>query len=141
MKSLIMTTKATDFYTEAHLITAAIRILEHQHATPPSVEQVCEILAFSIEQGHRLCNRLKEMGIIDITSGAFGTRLFIVDHLKIEEIPRGETGSSMETELRKFQDSQKGLEKKVETIKAEQEKKKKDLFADLEKQFKKQTKK
>ena len=136
-----MATKATDFYTQAHLITAAIKVLEHQQATPPSVEQVCETLTFSIEQGHRLCNRLKEMDIIDITSGAFGTRLFIVDHLKIEEIPRGETGSSMEAELRKFQDTQKGLEKKVETIKAEQEKKKKDLFADLEKQFKKQSKK
>ena len=136
-----MATQTTDFHTQAHLIVAAIRILEHRHTTPPSVDQMCETLAFSIEQGHRLCNRLKEMGIIDITSGAFGTRLFIVDHLKIEAIPRGETGSSMEAELRKFQDSQKGLEKKIETIKAEQEKKKKDLFADLEKQFKKQSKK
>ena len=136
-----MATQTTDFYTQAHLIAAAIRILEHQHTTPPSVEQVCETLTFSIEQGHRLCNRLKEMGIIDITSGAFGTRLFIVDHLKIEEIPRDETGSSMEAELRKFRNSQKGLEKKVETIKAEQAKKKKDLFADIEKQFKKQSKK
>ncbi|MCP3951170.1 MAG: hypothetical protein GY697_02970 [Desulfobacterales bacterium] len=136
-----MVTQVTDFYTQAHLITAAIRLLEHRHATPPSVDQVCDALSFSIEQGHRLCNRLKEMDIIDITSGAFGTRLFIIDHLKIEEIPRGETGSSMEAELRKFQDSQKGLEKKVETIKAEQEKKKKDMFADLEKQFKKQSKK
>ena len=136
-----MTSKATDFYTQAHLITAAIRILEHRHVTPPSVDQVCETLEFSIEQGHRLCNRLKDMGIIDISSGAFGTRLFIVDHLKIEEIPRDETGSSMEDELRKFQASQKGLEKKIETIKAEQEKKKKDLFADIEKQFKAKTKK
>ena len=136
-----MTRPATDFHTQAHLIVAAIRILEYRQATPPSVEQVCETLAFSIEQGHRLCNRLKEMGIIDITSGAYGTRLFIVDHIKIEEIPTGATGSSLEAELRKFRDTQKGLEKKVETIKAEQEKKKKDLFADIEKQFKKQAKK
>ncbi len=133
--------KSTDLYSQAHLITAAIRILEHQHATPPSVEQVCEILALSIEQGHRICNRLMEMRILDVTAGAFGTRLFIVNHLGIEEIPRGEAGSSMEAELRKFQDSQKGLEKKVESIKAEQEKKKKELFADIEKQFKKQSKK
>jgi len=141
MSIQIMANQTTDFYSQAQLIIAAIRILEHQHATPPSVEQVCETLAFSIEQGHRLCNRLKEMGIIDITSGAFGTRLFVVDHIKIEEIPRGETGSSMEAELRKFKDSQKGLEKKVENIKAEQDKKKKDLFADIEKAFKKKTKK
>lgn len=104
-----MATQTADLYSQAHLIAAAIRILEHQHATPPSVEEVCEILSFSVEQGHRLCNRLKEMGIIDITSGAFGTRLFVVDHTKIEEIPRGESSSSMEAELRKFQDSQKGL--------------------------------
>ncbi len=133
--------KSTDYYSQAHLITAAIRVLEHRHTTPPSVEQVCETLEFSLEQGHRICNRLKEMNIIDIAAGGFGTKLFIVNHLKIEEIPRGETGSSMEAELRKFQDSQKGLEKKVAAIKAAQEEKKKSLFADIEKQFKKQVKK
>lgn len=133
--------KSEDFYSQAHLITAAIRVLEHRHTTPPSVEQMCETLEFSLEQGHRICNRLKEMKIIDIAAGAFGTKLFVGDHLKIEEIPRGETGSSMQEELRKFQDSQKGLEKKVEAIRAEQEEKKKSLFADIEKQFKKQSKK
>ncbi len=132
--------KPTDIYTQSHLIVAAIRILENKLTTPPSVEQVCEAISLSLEQGNRICNRLKDLEIIDITSGAFGTRLFIVDHLKIEELPRGETGSSMEAELRKFQDSQKGLEAKVETIKAEQDKKKKDLFADIEAQFKKQAK-
>jgi hypothetical protein len=136
-----MATQKTDLYSQAHLIVGTIRILEHQHSTPPSVEQVCETLSFSIEQGHRLCNRLKEMGIVDITTGAFGTRLFILDHLKIEKIPRGETGSSMEAELKQFRASQKGLEKKVESIKAEQEKKKKDLFADIEKAFKQKSKK
>ena len=133
--------KSADFYSQAHLIAAAIRVLEYRHAAPPSVEQVCETLAFSLEQGHRICNRLKEMNIIDIATGAFGTKLFIVDHVKIEEIPRGKTGSSLEDELRKFQDSQKGLKKKVEAIRAEQEEKKKNLFADIEKQFQKQSKK
>jgi hypothetical protein len=133
--------QSEDFYTQAHLITAAIRVLEHRHTTPPSVEQMCEALEFSIEQGHRICNRLKEMKIIDIAAGAFGTKLFIVDHVKIEEIPRGASGSSMQEELRKFQDSQKGLEKKVEAIRAEQEEKKKSLFADIEKQFKEKSKK
>ena len=133
--------KAEDFYTQAHLITAAIRVLEHRHTTPPSVEQLCETLEFSLEQGHRICNRLKEMKIIDIAAGAFGTKLFIVDHVKIEEIPRGASGSSMQEELRKFQDSQKGLEKKVEAIRVEQEEKKKNLFADIEKQFKEKSKK
>jgi hypothetical protein len=133
--------QSEDFYTQAHLITAAIRVLEHRHTTPPSVEQMCEALEFSLEQGHRICNRLKEMKIIDIAAGAFGTKLFIVDHVKIEEIPRGASGSSMQEELRKFQDLQKGLEKKVEAIRTEQEEKKKSLFADIEKQFKEKSKK
>lgn len=81
--------KSTDYYSQAHLITAAIRVLEHRHTTPPSVEQVCETLEFSLEQGHRICNRLKEMNIIDIAAGGFGTKLFIVNHLKIEEIQIG----------------------------------------------------
>jgi hypothetical protein len=126
-----------DFYKKAHLIVAAIRLLEYQDNSSPSIEKVCRMLSFSIEQGHLLVRSLKDLGIVDITEGAFGTRLFIQNHLALENIPRGEKEDKLATELEKFQNAQKERSKKFESIKAEQAAKKKNLFAEIEQKLKK----
>ena len=130
--------KELDLYTKAHLVVAAIRILEHQESVSSSIEKVCRMISFSLEHGNLICKKLGEMGIIEIVEVAYGTRLFIKDHLKIEEIPRGTGGSKLEEELKKFQSSKKDLSKKIELFKAEQAEKQKNLFAKLEKKLKNQ---
>jgi len=129
--------KNSDLYSDAHLVTAAIRVIEHRNSAPASVDNVCQTLSFSIEQGHFICRKLQEMGIIDVVEGAFGTRLFIKNHLKIEEIPKGEKGSSLTEALKKFQNAKKDFTKKIESFQVQQTKKQQDLFAELEKKMKK----
>lgn len=129
----------SDLYSHAHLIVAAIRVLSHQNAKPPSVDEVSQVLSFSLEQGNLICNKLKSMGIVDLVEGAFGTGLFIKNHAKIEEIRRGEKEDKLETALKKFQDSKKNFTKKIESIQAKQVKKQKDLFAEIEKKLKKES--
>ena len=132
----IMEDKNKDFYTDAHLFVSAIRVCEHQHNTPPTVEDICRILSMSIEHGSYISRKLKQMGIIDVVEGSFGDRLFVRDFLKIEGIPRGDNESKLEEELKKFQESQKGLSQKIESIKTQQAEKKKNLFAEMEKKLK-----
>jgi hypothetical protein len=129
--------KTRDLYTDAHLVVAATRVLEHRDSAPPTLDAVCRFISFSLEQGGHICRKLNEMGVVDMVEGAYGIRLYVKDHLKIEEIPRGATESRLDDELKKFQSSQKKLSQKVESIKAEQEEKKKTLFAKLEKEMKK----
>ncbi len=131
-----MQEKADDFYANAHLTVAAIRICEHRNSTPPSLEEICDTLSFSIEKVSLILRRLKEMDIIDVVKGSYGDRFFIRDHLKLEDIPRGQEENKLEEELKKFQDTQKALSQKVESFKAEQTKKKKDLFSEMEKKLK-----
>ncbi|MGD2186626.1 MAG: hypothetical protein PVI71_10880 [Desulfobacterales bacterium] len=131
-----MKDKSKDLYTNAHLFISAIRVCEHQNSTPPTVEDICRVLSMSIEHSSYLCRKLKEMGIIDEVEGSYGNRLFIRDFLKIEEIPRGEDESKLEDELKKFQESQKGLSQKIESIQTQQAEKKKNLFAEMEKKLK-----
>ena len=76
------------------------------------------------------------MGIIDVVEGAFGTRLFVLDHLKIEDIPKDKKEDKLEIALKKFKDSKKDFSKKIESFHAQKAKKQKDLFAELEKQLK-----
>jgi hypothetical protein len=126
-----------DFYANAHLFVAAIRIFEHQQSKPPSVDDIGRMLSFSPEQSSFICRKLKDLEVIEVVDSAFGNKLFIRNHQKIEEIPRGETESRIEAELKKFQNSKNKITNKIESIQAEQAKKKKDLFAELEKNLKK----
>ena len=129
--------KGKDFYYDAHLVIAAIRILEHRDSAPPSIDEVCRTISFSLEQGNFICRKLKEMDIINVVEGAFGTKLFIKNHLLLENIPKGTTEDNLEKELKKFQEAKKDQTQKIKLFQTEQEKKKKDLFAELEKKLKK----
>ncbi len=127
----------SDFYSNAHLVVATIRVLTHKNSTPPSIDQVCRTISFSLEQGNFICKKLKKIEIIEVVEGAFGNRLFIKNHMKIEEIPKGKKEDKLEEALKKFQNSRKDFSKKIESYQVEQEKKQKDLFAELEKKLKK----
>ena len=129
--------KGKGFYSDAHLVVAAIRILEHRNSASPSIDEVCRTISFSLEQGNFICRKLNEINIIDIVEGAFGTKLFIKDHLLLEKIPQEATEDNLEKELKKFQNAKKDYIQKIKVFKAEQEKKKKNLFSELEKKFKK----
>ncbi len=128
-----------DFYTTTHLLVAAIRLLEHQNGANPSVEQVCHALSLSVEQGYLICNKLSEIEIIEMVmkEDTLGTRLFIQDHLRIEEIPRGEQGTSLQEEVEKFQNTKKEFEQKIEAFQAEKAERQKNLFAEIESKLKK----
>ena len=128
--------KKTDFYSNAHLVVAAIRIHDHQNAAFPTIDEVCRTLSFSMEQGNYICKKLIGMGIIEVVEGAYETRLFIKNHLKIEEIPKGEKDSGLKEDLKKFQNNKKEFTQKIESFQAKQAKKQKDLFDELEKKMK-----
>ena len=128
--------KKTDFYSNAHLVVAAIRIHAHQNAAFPTINEVCRTLSFSMEQGNYICKKLIGMGIIEVVEGAYETRLFIKNHLKIEEIPKGEKDNRLKEDLKRFQNSKKDFTQKIESFQAEQAKKQKELFDELEKKMK-----
>jgi len=125
-----------DFYTEAHLLVAAIRVHEHVHSRPATLEDVCRLLALSAEHAGIISRRLEDLGIIEAVQGSFGTRMFLRDHLRLEDIPRGELGRKLEDEVKKFQDTQRSFTQKIESLRVEQAGKKKNLFAEMEKKLK-----
>ena len=131
--------KTIKTYHHSHLFVSAIRILDHQKAAPPSIEEVCRLLNFSLEQGHFVCNKLVEMGVVEIVEGAYGIRLFIKDHTLLEEIPKSDQESKLDEALMQFKATRKGYAEKVASIQADQKEKRKHLFADLEKKLKLQT--
>lgn len=125
-----------DLYTQGHLVVSAIRVLEHRTGKPPTVEDICQMLLLSLEQGHLLCKRLHEAGVIDREEGAFGVRLMIEDHLKIESLPREAAGKSLQEEVERFKKTQQSAQEKIEAFQAKKAQEKKALFAKIEEQLK-----
>ena len=128
--------KPTDLYTTAHLFVAAVRVLDHQEGAPPSLEAVCRLLDFSEEKGSYLLNRLRELKIVGTVKSGFNDRVVVGDHLAIEDLPREVSESRLEQELKKFRQGRDVMEEKVASIKAQQNQKKQDLFAEIEKKLK-----
>ena len=127
--------KSANLYSSAHLIVAAIRILEHRNSSPPSVDNVCDPLSVSLEQGNFLFRKLQALKIIERVEGPYGTRLFVRNHLMIEEILKDIEESGIEEEIKQFQNSKKDYTMKIESFQARQAEKQKYLFAELEKKM------
>lgn len=136
-----MQNKKTELYYQAHLFVAAIRVYEYLNSRPPSVDDACRVINFSVEQGHFISRKLQECGIIKAVEGSYGTKLFVHNHLNIEELPRGESDSRLEDDLKKFQDTQKEFSRKLETFQTQQKQKQRDLFAEMEKKLKEELEK
>ncbi len=126
----------TDLYNTGHLVVAAIRLLLHQKKTPPTIEDVCHLLEFSLEQGNLVCKKLVEMNVIESVKGPFGFRLTIEDYLALEDIPKTEPTDSLASELEAFQAEKKDYDQKIAAVQAKQSQKQKDLFSEIEKQLK-----
>ncbi len=129
--------KTIDFYDEAHLFVAAIRVLAHQKGAPPSVEEVCQLLSRSLDWGSTVAGKLSKTGAVIVTETPYNVKLFVGNHLKLEEISKEKKESGIDKEIEKFRKSRQDITNKVESVQAELDKKKQDLFADLEKKLKK----
>jgi DNA-binding Lrp family transcriptional regulator len=125
-----------DLYSAGHLIVAAIRVLDHQKGMPPDIETLGQALSFSTEECLFFCRRLEKSGIIKIVESAFGIKLFIKDHLELEKLPRTENDTPIKDDIEKFMSQKQDQFKEIESIKAKQDQKKKDLFAEIEQKLK-----
>ena len=122
-----------DPYTEAHLFVAAIRLLNYQKKSPPTIEEVCTALDVSVEAGLSVCRKLQKRSIVAISEDPFSIKLGIDNHLEIENLPRQqEDRDSLSKDLEKFMAKKKDMDKKVEAIQAGLQKKKQDLHSDFE---------
>ena len=131
-----METHGKNLYSNGHLFVAAVRVWEHLNGNAPMLEDICRFLNMPIEQAGYLLRRLTELEIIEVVQGSYGSRVFIHNHLNLEEIPQNSTENKLDAELKKFQDNQKQFTDKIDSMRAEQAEKKKSLFADMEKKLK-----
>lgn len=124
-------------YEKGQILLAAIRIFEFVNEYAPTTEDLLTILPdVSREDLELVVRRMEGYGVITVAASAGSRRLFIRDHLKLEELKDVQKSSSMEDEVAKFKEQQNKLGEKVTKMQQEQKDRKKDLYADMEKKLK-----
>lgn len=128
-----------DPYREAHLFVATIRVLQYQKQSPPAIEDICEMLKLSTEAGLATCRRLEKQAIVTISEDPFSIKLSIDDHLAIENLPKQEEAAdALSKDLEEFMAKKQDMDKKVEAIQADLQKKKQNLQSDFEARLRKE---
>lgn len=127
--------KADSPYKEAHLVVAAIRILEYQKESPPALGDVADLLSVSSEEAGRLCRKLSAMGIVETVDKAGETRLFVGDHRKIEQIEDRPKESPLSQELEKFRRQKQSERRTLDEIRTSQEQKRKKVQEEIERRL------
>ncbi|MFO7930740.1 MAG: hypothetical protein ACQETG_02690 [Thermodesulfobacteriota bacterium] len=128
--------KVNSLYKEAHLLVAAVRILEYRNDSPPAIEDAAGLLSISAEEAGRLCRKLKSMGIIETVEKSGETRLFVNDHLRIEDIENRPEQSSISEEVEKFRKQKQDERRSLHELKEGQQQKRKKVREDIERQLK-----
>lgn len=128
--------KSSSIYYNAHLIAAAIRILEHKSSNPPSIDEICALTGFSAEHTGYICSRMVDIGSISAVDTPEGPRYFITNHLLLEDLPKEDVHNKMSEELQRFKSRKDDLSKKVEEFQEKQKKKQQELFAKLNNELK-----
>lgn len=141
MKGFAMQTQARghnlNLYQKGHIVLAAIRIFEFNNEYAPDINDLEKQLnSVSQEDLEFVVRRLENLGVLNIISAAGARRIFIRDHVKLEELKEQEKISSMEEEVAKFMEQQCKLGEKVTKMQQEQKERKKDMYADMEKRLK-----
>lgn len=126
-----------DSYEKSHLMVAAMRVLEHRNGRAPSIGDVCEALSLSLEEGGFLGKKLVDRGVLEIAEGPYGRRLFLKDHRKLEEIPRGDDGKGLAAEVEKFRNARKSMDPDIEAFKQRKQEEQRKKFAEIQEKLKK----
>ncbi len=87
--------------TEAHLIVAAIRVLENRLKKLPVPVEIADLLEMSESAVRLQLNHLSDLGIVVVVESAFETHVEIKQYLLIEELA-AETGPEIADDLAAF---------------------------------------
>jgi hypothetical protein len=122
---------------QAHVIVAGVRVLAHRDSVPPRAAEVAELLGLAPEILGVAVRELVELGVLREVADAYGARLEIGDHLKIEELTAG-GGPAMQSEMKSFSERKREREEALRQQFADDLKSdKKGKFSKLEEDLKK----
>ncbi|MBN2298920.1 MAG: hypothetical protein JXM72_10010 [Deltaproteobacteria bacterium] len=106
--------KSKDLYGQAHVFVSGIRVYEHLHGRPPTLQGLSSLLEISEEELSLLSRKLEERLIISVIRTGAEMRYSIADYIRIEDLPKVEDPSRIKDEISQFQSRQSTRMKEIE---------------------------
>ncbi len=131
--------EAYSLYEEAQILLAGVRLFRHREKRFPTLKDLSDMIGFSMESVHHLCNRLEAIGAVERIRGAFEDRVCLKDPLQAESLREADEGPSVAEDLRKWEKEKRERVREVERLFSDEARgeKKKDLFAEIEERLRK----
>lgn len=122
---------------EAHLLLAAIRVLDHRNQRPPTPAEIAELLEFSESQVRLQMAILHDMGAAALVDSAYETHAEIRNHLLVDNLEDGE-GPAISEDLAAFDRMKEEEAEKMAHLfdSGEHEQKRKKKLDDMDAQLK-----
>jgi hypothetical protein len=126
-------------YEDGHLIVAAVRVLSHLGAKPPTPEEIADLLGIAADLARNLVRALGRERILRIVENPFEIRAQLGDYTKLEDLPRESETPTIQHELDDFMKrKQKEVEETEKMLSLDEiEKRKRDKLGKLEEEMKK----
>ncbi len=122
---------------EAHLLVAAIRILEYRNQKLPLPGEVADLMELSESAVRLQLNSLAELGIVVLVDSAFETHVEIKNYLLIEDLS-AEAGPEIADDLAAFDLKKEEEARKMANLfeSGEHEKKRQDRLSQMDQDLK-----
>lgn len=87
---------------EGHLLLAGIRVLAHRGGTPPTVDQLVELLGMAPEMVRLKLEALHEAGAVVVVDSAYERHFEVGDHTVVDDLVADADRAGMDEELADF---------------------------------------
>jgi DNA-binding Lrp family transcriptional regulator len=124
-----------NLYETAHVFVAGVRVFEHLHKRPPSLRELSDVLKTSEEELSLLARKLADEKIITLIISGADCRYGLLDHTRIEGLPRDMEAPRMAEEITQFQSRQQSRLRDLEKSLGENRDRER-VFSDLDKALK-----
>lgn len=102
---------------EAHLVVAAVRVLDHVEKHPPTETEIAGMLHWHEDRARVVAHGLVEFGALSAIKSPFEVRYRLADASKLDTLPAGEgVDDSISKEMKDFEARSKADQDEIERM-------------------------
>jgi len=103
-------------YEKSHALVAAVRVLHFRDGISPTEQQVAELLGMAPDFARSLIRALAELEILRVIQNPFEIRVELGEFWKLEDLPRDQGDTAMESELEAFHERYRKKREEMENL-------------------------
>jgi DNA-binding Lrp family transcriptional regulator len=99
-----------------HVIVAGARVLTHRDGRAPTDEDIAELLGMPTEEVLLWVRGLERHGVVKLIKTPFDQRVDIVDHTRLETLPRSHDPNVLKEEIEAFQERTEAHQEELQKL-------------------------